>query len=166
MVNLAAATESTNVMELIARILNAICERENLRGMVVAQGGARELIRIATKSNEKGKTHASQALARIGINSSPSVAFPGQRMYEVIKPLLALLDLDRTALENFEALLALCNIVGESESCRKRVFDEKGFMKIEHYAYEKHTKLRMAAVQCMSNLAVSEDFLRVKCFSE
>ncbi len=148
-------------MELISRIMNAICERENLRGMVVAQGGARELIRIWQKSNEKGKINAAQALARIGVNTSPSVAFPGQRMYEVIKPLLGLLDMDRTALENFEALLALCNIVGESESCRKRIFEEKGYMKIEHYAYEKHTKLRMAAVQCISNLACNEDCIRV-----
>ncbi|ODN02889.1 Protein unc-45 B [Orchesella cincta] len=160
LVNLAKATESVNVMELISRILNAVCERENLRGMVVAQGGARELIRIALKSNEKGRINASQALARIGVNTAPSVAFPGQRMYEVIKPLLNLLDMDRTALENFEALLALCNVVGESESCQKRIFEEMGFMKIEHYAYEKHTKLRMAAVQCLSNLASAEQFLK------
>lgn len=148
-------------MELISRIMNAICERENLRGLVVAQGGARELIRMAQKSNEKGRINAGQALARIGVNTAPSVAFPGQRMYEVIKPLLFLLEQERSALENFEALLALCNILGESESCRKRVFDEKGYMKIEHYAYEKHTKLRMAAVQCISNLAVSEHCLKV-----
>jgi hypothetical protein len=53
-VNLAKATESESVLELISRILNAICERQELRGSVVAQGGARELIRIAEKSNTKG----------------------------------------------------------------------------------------------------------------
>jgi hypothetical protein len=82
-------------------------------------------------------------------------------MYEAVKPLLFLLDLDRSGLENFEALLALCNLAGESESCRRRIFDEKGFMMIEHYAYEKHVKLRMAAVQCICNLALSETCVKV-----
>jgi hypothetical protein len=121
-------------------------------------------------------------LARIGVTTAPSIAFPGQRTYEAVKPLLFLLDLERSGLENFEALLALCNIgnlsllnckcklytsctyifiAGESESCRKRIFEEKGFMMIEHYAYEKHTKLRMAAVQCMCNLALSEECVKV-----
>ncbi len=54
MVNLAKATESQSVLELVSRILNAICERKELRGMVVAHGGARELIRIFDKSNLQG----------------------------------------------------------------------------------------------------------------
>lgn len=54
LVNLAKATESASVLELISRILNAICERKELRGMVVAHGGARELIRIFEKSNPQG----------------------------------------------------------------------------------------------------------------
>ncbi|XP_021950325.1 protein unc-45 homolog B isoform X2 [Folsomia candida] len=160
LVNLAKATESASVLELISRILNAICERKELRGMVVAHGGARELIRIFEKSNPQGKSNSAQALARIGVTTAPSIAFPGQRTYEAVKPLLYLLDMERSGLENFEALLALCNIAGESESCRRRIFDEKGFMMIEHYAYEKHTKLRMAAVQCMCNLALSEECVK------
>lgn len=108
-----------------------------------------------------GKSNAAQAIARIGVTTAPSIAFPGQRVYEAVKPLLYLLNLERTGLENFEALLALCNIAGESESCRRRIFDEKGFMMIEHYAYEKHTKLRMAAVQCICNLALSDDCVKV-----
>jgi len=108
-----------------------------------------------------GKANAAQAIARIGITTAPSIAFPGQRMYEAVKPLLASLDLEKTGLENFEALLALGNIAGESESCRKRIFDEKGFMMIEHYAYEKHSKLRMASVQCICNLAFSDLCVKV-----
>jgi hypothetical protein len=51
---LAKATESESVLELISRILNAVCETKELRGQVVAHGGGRELIRIFDKSNEKG----------------------------------------------------------------------------------------------------------------
>ena len=55
LVNLSKATESENILELIARILNAVCEKEAHRGMVVAQGGARELLRISQKATDKGK---------------------------------------------------------------------------------------------------------------
>lgn len=55
LVNLAKATESGSVLELISRIMNAICERKELRGQVVAHGGARELIKVFDKANEKGE---------------------------------------------------------------------------------------------------------------
>lgn len=67
----------------------------------------------------KGKNQASQALARIGITINPEVAFPGQRMCEVVRPLLGLLHQECKALENFEALMALCNLAG-FEAARKR----------------------------------------------
>lgn len=55
LVNLSKGTESANVLELIARIFNAICEKEAYRGTVVAQGGARELLQIFQKTTDKGK---------------------------------------------------------------------------------------------------------------
>jgi len=113
-----------------------------------------------------GKVLAAQAIARIGINHPPSVAFPGQRMFEVVKPLIGLLDLERKGLENFEALLTLANIASESEACRNRIFEEAGFMQIEHYMYEDHVKLRMAAVQCMLNLCLSERTVKVSAFQQ
>jgi len=39
---------------------------------------------------------------------------------EAIRPLLYLLHPDYTALENFEGMMALCNLAGVSESARKR----------------------------------------------
>lgn len=74
---------------------------------------------ISSPGTAKGKYQASQALARIGITINPEVAFPGQRMCELIRPLLGLLDLECNALENFEALMALCNLAG-FEAPRKR----------------------------------------------
>lgn len=56
LVNLAKGTESPNLLELIARIMNAICEQPAHRGVVVAQGGARELLHIFSKTTDKGRT--------------------------------------------------------------------------------------------------------------
>lgn len=74
---------------------------------------------LCSTGTTKGKNQASQALARIGITINPEVAFPGQRMCEVVRPLLGLLHQECKALENFEALMALCNLAG-FEAPRKR----------------------------------------------
>ena len=75
-----AKNDSINIQELIARVLNAVCKHTELRGFVVQQGGSKALAAMALEGTEKGKRHAAQALARIGITQDPSIAFPGQRV--------------------------------------------------------------------------------------
>ncbi|XP_069675241.1 protein unc-45 homolog B [Periplaneta americana] len=154
-------TESQNTKELISRVFNAMCCQKELRGIVVQQGGAKVLLPMALEGTEKGKKQAAQALARIGITINPEVAFPGQRCAEVIRPLLSLLSLDCSALENFESLLALCNLAGVNETVRKRIIKEGGVPKIENYMYEEHEMLRRAATQAMTNLIVSPDVVKI-----
>ena len=152
-------TDSDNSKELIARVFNAICSQKEVRGIVVQQGGAKALLPLAVEGTAKGKKQASQALARIGISINPETAFPGQRMLEVIRPLLNLLDPECSALENFEALVALCNIASLSDSGRKRILKEGGFTKIEHYMYEEHEMLKRASTEVMTNLMMCEETL-------
>jgi len=109
---------------------------------------------------DKGMRCAAQALARIAISINPEVSFPGQRSYEVVRPLLKLLNMDYTGLENFEALLGLTNIAGMSESARKRILRERGLPQIEHYTFEYHEQIRRAAVQCMTNMCASPDVVK------
>ncbi|CAH1980067.1 unnamed protein product [Acanthoscelides obtectus] len=154
-------TESDNSRELISRVFNALCAEQELRGTVVAQGGVKVLMSLALKGTEKGKRQASQALARIGITMNPEVAFPGQRALEVIRPLINILHPDCTGLENFEALMALCNLAQMSDTARQRIIKEGGFAKIEHYMFEDHTHLCRAAVQCMCNMTQSEEVIKM-----
>lgn len=153
-------TESHNSRELIARVFNAICSIQELRGIVVQQGGAKVLIPMALEGTNTGKKQAAQALARIGITINPEVAFPGQRNLEVVRPLISLLHPECTALENFEALMALCNLAGMNDTTRNRILKEGGLSKIEHYLYEDHLMLNRAAVQCICNLVQSEDVIK------
>ncbi|GLV38330.1 uncoordinated 45 [Carabus blaptoides fortunei] len=132
-------TESHNSKELIARVFNALCSEAELRG------------------TDKGKRNAAQALSRIAITMNPEVAFPGQRMLEVIRPLIALLHPDCTGLENFEALMGLCNIAHMNESARQRIIKDGGIPKIDNYLYEEHTMLKRAAVQALTNMSLSPD---------
>ncbi|XP_043501307.1 protein unc-45 homolog B [Polistes fuscatus] len=159
-----AKTESQNSKELIARVFNALCSQQEVRGIVVQQGGAKVLLPLALNGTDKGKKQAAQALARLGITINPEVAFPGQRIMEVIRPFLKLLDPECSALENFEALMALCNLAGVSDTVRQRLLKEGAFSKIETYMYEDHDMLRRAATQVINNLIMCED--TIKYFEE
>lgn len=154
-------TESHNSRELIARVFNALCGQAEVRGKVVQQGGAKTLLQLALNGSEKGKRQAAQALSRIGITINPDVAFPGQRALEVVRPLIGQLHADYTALENFEALMALCNLASMSEEVRQRMITEKAVSRIEIYLMEDHLLLRRAAAQCICNLVMSEDIVKM-----
>lgn len=154
-------TESNNSKELIARVLNAICNIQELRGKVVQQGGAKALLPLCFSCTEKGKRQAAQALSRIGITINPEVAFPGQRHLEVIRPLLNQLHQDYTALENFEALMALCNLAAMNETVRQRIIKEGGLQKIEMYLMEDHLLLCRASTQVICNLVMSDDVVKL-----
>lgn len=153
-------TESDNSKELVCRVFNAMASQQDLRGIIVAQGGVKVLLPMSLRGTEKGKKQAAQAIARIGITMNPEVAFAGQRALEVVRPLLSLLHPECTALESFEALMALCNLAGMNESVRKRIIKEQGLQKIETYLFEDHLMLRRAATQCITNLVMSPDVVQ------
>ncbi|GCC33820.1 hypothetical protein chiPu_0012291 [Chiloscyllium punctatum] len=143
--------------EMIARVFLALVEAPEDRGIVVAQGGGKALIPLASEGTEVGKTKAAQALAKIAITSNPEIAFPGERIYEVVRPLVGLLHLDRTGLQNFESLMALTNLAGISERLRQKIIKEKAIPMIESYMFEDHEMIRLAATECMCNMVLSEE---------
>ncbi|KAK5609010.1 Protein unc-45 A [Crenichthys baileyi] len=143
--------------EFIARVFLALVERQQDRGAVVAQGGGKALIPLATDNTDVGKVKAAQALAKIAITSNPEIAFPGERIYEVVRPVVNLLKLECTLLQNFEALMALTNLAGISERLRQKIIKEKALPKIEGYMFEENELVRAAATECMCNLVLTAE---------
>ncbi|CAF3667449.1 unnamed protein product [Rotaria sp. Silwood1] len=78
-------------------------------------------------------------------------------MLELVRPIIKLLKIEHTALENFEALMALNNLASIGASVRKRILKEDGFSNIKQYLFEEHPMLRRAAVERMCNLVVQEE---------
>lgn len=151
-----AKNDSKNIQELIARVLNAVCKFTELRGFVVQQGGSKALVGLALEGTDKGKRCAAQALSRIGITQDPSIAFPGQRSVDIIRPICQLLNPEYDGIENFEALMALGNLATLNESTRSRILKETEFINaIEQYMFEDHAMIRRASVQCWTNLCQS-----------
>ncbi|XP_059159909.1 protein unc-45 homolog B-like [Physella acuta] len=150
-------TDSKNSRELISRVFMSLSTEEKLRGLIIQQGGIKSLLNLMNNNTDNGVVLASHALAKISVTSDPHFAFPGQRVYEVVRPLVSLLHADRSGLQNFEALMALTNLASVSDSVRNRIVKEKGIPSIEHYMFEEHKMLRRAATECMCNMILSEE---------
>ncbi|ELW61721.1 Protein unc-45 like protein B [Tupaia chinensis] len=143
--------------ELLARVFLALCDNPKDRGTIVAQGGGKALIPLALEGTDVGKVKAAHALAKIAAVSNPDIAFRGERVYEVVRPLVSLLDTQRDGLQNYEALLGLTNLSGRSDKLRQKIFKEKALPDIENYMFENHDQLRQAATECMCNMVVNKE---------
>ncbi|XP_043920267.1 protein unc-45 homolog B isoform X2 [Protopterus annectens] len=157
MVKADSAILTDQTKELLARVFLALCEDSKDRGTIVAQGGGKALIPLALEGSSTGKIKAAHALAKIAAVSNPEIAFPGERIYEVIRPLISLLDTERDGLQNYEALLGLTNLSALSDKLRKKIIKENSLPEIENYMFEQHDQIRLAATECMCNLAISKE---------
>ena len=87
------------------------------------------LMGFARVGTDKGIIHASQCVARLGIQNDPRITFPGQRSLEVPKILKCLMHVECTALMNYEALMCLTNLASLDDEHRRRIYKEKVFSK-------------------------------------
>ncbi|XP_029784270.1 protein unc-45 homolog B [Suricata suricatta] len=157
MVKADSAILTDQTKELLARVFLALCDSAKDRGTIVAQGGGKALLPLALEGTDVGKVKAAHALAKIAAVSNPDIAFPGERVYEVVRPLVSLLDTQRDGLQNYEALLALTNLSGRSDKLRQKIFKEKALPDIENYMFENHDQLRQAATECMCNMVLNKE---------
>ncbi|KAK5964585.1 Protein unc-45 B [Trichostrongylus colubriformis] len=124
-------TESRKAQELLARAMLAFSELEDLRGRIIGEGGTKLCLRLTKEATPEGKIKAAHAIAKLGAKTDPQIAFPGQRAYEVVKPLCDLLHPDIEGKPNYDALLTLTNLVGaafailtEDVDANRRIFEE------------------------------------------
>uniref|UniRef100_A0A8C9A0M0 Protein unc-45 homolog B n=1 Tax=Prolemur simus TaxID=1328070 RepID=A0A8C9A0M0_PROSS len=157
MVKADSAILTDQTKELLARVFLALCDNPKDRGTIVAQGGGKALIPLALEGTDVGKVKAAHALAKIAAVSNPDIAFPGERVYEVVRPLVKLLDTQRDGIQNYEALLGLTNLSGRSDKLRQKIFKERALPDIENYMFENHDQLRQAATECMCNMVVNKE---------
>ncbi|XP_062855183.1 protein unc-45 homolog B [Trichomycterus rosablanca] len=143
--------------ELLARVFLALADDPKDRGTIVAQGGGKALIPLALEGTDTGKVKACHALAKIAAITNPEIAFPGERIYEVVRPLVSLLNTERDGIQNYEALLSLTNLAALNDKLRVKILKEKALPEIENYMFEEHEQIRQAATECMCNLVCCKE---------
>ena len=152
-------TESKSALDLLARCMNAFCGIADIGGHIIAEGGAKLLLHLYKECSGEGKIKAAHGLAKLGTKADPNIAFGGQRMYEVVRPMVELLHPDIDGMPNYDALLTLTNLASVSDSVRKRIIKEKAIPKIEEYWFmTNHDHLRAAAAECLLNLLFLDEF--------
>ncbi|KAF6729643.1 unc-45-like protein B [Oryzias melastigma] len=143
--------------EMLSRVFLALTADPKDRGTIVAQGGGKALIPLALEGTDAGKAKASHALAKIAAASNPAIAFPGERVYEVVRPLVSLIHTDKEGVMNYEALRGLTNFAAFSEKLRAKIVKEKALPEIENLMFEENEKIRLAATECMCNLVACKE---------
>uniref|UniRef100_A0AC34R7E1 UNC-45/Cro1/She4 central domain-containing protein n=1 Tax=Panagrolaimus sp. JU765 TaxID=591449 RepID=A0AC34R7E1_9BILA len=176
-------TESKSALDLLARCMNAFCGIDDLGGQIISDGGSKLLLTLyeectadgkikaasglarlgkmadPNECTADGKIKAASGLARLGKMADPNVAFPGQRMYEVVKAMVELLHPDIEGLANYDALMTLTNLASVSDSVRKQILKKRAVPKIEEYWYmTEHKDLRAAAAETLLNLLFLDEF--------
>lgn len=79
------------------------------------------------------------------------------QIYEVVRPLVSLLNTERDGMQNFEALMSLTNLSGFSDKLRRKIVKEHALPDIEAYMFEEHDQIRQAATECMCNLVTCKE---------
>ncbi|XP_071632575.1 protein unc-45 homolog B-like [Temnothorax longispinosus] len=151
------AKTNQNCKELIARVINAICNQLELREIVVQQGGTEALLSLALDGTVKGKKLASRVLVHLGLTIRPEVAFPGHLITEVVEPIVKLLNPECSVYENCQTLTALCNLAKVDDNMREHIFKEGVFQKIEGFRYEGDYFLRLASANLINTLILSRE---------
>ena len=153
---LAASSESKAIREQVSRVFLALCEEPSNRGYVIQQGGVKSLIPLSLENTEKGKLIASQALAKIGITNNPQLAFSGQRILEVIRPMVQLLK-SESGLQQFEGLMSLTNLASVSDEVRQRIIREGAVPLMEGLMFEEEELIRRASTEALCNMIQEEE---------
>ena len=80
---------------------------------------------LLQNATPEGGIKAAHCLAKLGAKADPQICFPGQRAYEVVKPLVELLHPDIEGKPNYDAIITLTNLAAQSDSIRQRIIKEK-----------------------------------------
>ncbi|KAI6120658.1 hypothetical protein EDD16DRAFT_827725 [Pisolithus croceorrhizus] len=163
----AAVAESAASRELVGRIYLSLVEDKRNRGRVL-QGGVKHLSRTIksypSSSLDQLPSEALvpiQALAKLAITSSPIQVFgpnEGNTM-DAVRPFSQLvLHPSASALQQFEAMMALTNLASHSPACASKVASFPNLLnRVELLLLDDHTLVRRASSELICNLIAGSD---------
>ncbi|KAF9352440.1 hypothetical protein BGX26_009748 [Mortierella sp. AD094] len=156
---------SENIRQSLAQVLRNLVTPPETRGLLIQQGVVRLLMPMAlqqqhqqqqTPVSESAKTAATQALAKLSITLDPRLTFKNQRIPELVKPLIWLLE-STDQLCQFESLMALTNLGSMGDvQVLSLIVQEGGVEKMENLQFSEHNLVRRAATEALCNMIFFE----------
>jgi hypothetical protein len=159
---------SAQTRECTARAMRQICVEETVRGLFIQQGALKACCTLAANPNVALNgviasaltlREAAHAVAKSLITTNPSL-LQGHARLGAFQPLIALArDVDATNLQQFEALLALTNLVSLGEAEQSKFVQEKGVACAHYLMFSDHLMVRRAASEVFCNCPTEEKVL-------
>ncbi|KAG0200737.1 hypothetical protein BGX28_006279 [Mortierella sp. GBA30] len=153
---------SENIRQSLAQVLRNLITPSETRGLLVQQGVVRLLMPLALQPqsqppvSESTKTAAIQALAKLSITLDPRLTFKNQRIPELVKPLIWLLE-STDQLCQFESLMALTNLGSMGDvQVLSLIVQDGGIEKMENLQFSEHNLVRRAATEALCNMIFFE----------
>ncbi|KAG0228353.1 hypothetical protein BGW42_002251 [Actinomortierella wolfii] len=149
---------SETIRQAVAQTLRNLVTPQETRGLLVQQGIVRVLIPLSQlpTAAEATKSAATQALAKISITLDPRLTFKNQRLVELVKPFIWLLD-SNDQLCQFESLMALTNLGSTGDvAVLSLIVAENGIEKMENLQFSEHVLVRRAATEALCNMIFFE----------
>lgn len=143
------------------RTLRQICVVEKVRGLMMQQGGLKACCDVASDkaADKKARLEAAHAVSKSLISIDPNLLTEHLRMAS-IGPLIYLCrDSDANNLQQFEALLALTNLVAVGQVEQQRLCTEKGVRDVHYLMFSDHKMVQRAATEVLCNMAGCDDVL-------
>ncbi|KAF9186473.1 hypothetical protein BGZ51_002001 [Haplosporangium sp. Z 767] len=153
---------SDTIRQNLAQVLRNLITPSETRGTLVQQGVVRLLMPMSLQqqqqppSSDSTKTAATQALAKLSITLDPRLTFKNQRIPELVKPLIWLLD-STDQLCQFESLMALTNLGSMGDvQVLSLIVQDGGVEKMENLQFSEHNLVRRAATEALCNMIFFE----------
>jgi hypothetical protein len=145
-------TNSTNVIKCISIILCSIARNQKHRGSMVQSGICPLLLKYCNSLTGDDIWIAAHTLAKIIITTNPHMAFKGEIINELIRPLVYLLTTTKSQLQQFESLMALTNLAGVNDTVRSRILVLDCIVFIENLQFSNHNLMKRASTELLCNL--------------
>ncbi|KAG0371411.1 hypothetical protein BGZ54_000038 [Gamsiella multidivaricata] len=156
---------SETIRQSLAQVLRNLITPTETRGLLVQQGVVRLLMPISLQQQqgqqqqpitESTRASAAQALAKLCITLDPRLTFKNQRIPELVKPLIWLLE-STDQLCQFESLMALTNLGSMGDvQVLGLIVQGGGVEKMENLQFSEHILVRRAATEALCNMIFFE----------
>jgi len=169
---LSSASSSGKIRELACRTLRQICVVEGVtRGSMIQQGGLNVCNQVAGTSSAQTATEkasdnlvrreAAHAVAKTLVTTNPISLKDNQRISSIHSLVVLCKDNDANNLQQFEALLALTNLLSTGEAERNFFVKDQGVSAVNYLMFSEHQMVRRAATECMCNMAGEEPLFKL-----
>eukprot|EP00457_Paulinella_chromatophora_P000211 gb/GEZN01000211.1/.p1 GENE.gb/GEZN01000211.1/~~gb/GEZN01000211.1/.p1 ORF type:complete len:1147 (-),score=257.96 gb/GEZN01000211.1/:2145-5585(-) len=150
---------SDNVADSMTTALVQMASEKENRGFMIQQGAMPLLLRLCKHRHQKSAERAALALARICITTDPNM-FPNSSLaFSIVKPILSLMKKAEHELYQFEACMALTNLIGFNKEVSDLVVAENGWYELTMLLGTENHLLQRSVVEAMCNLCINDKIL-------